>query len=71
MLKNTLDFALGMHVSMTLMKKTCGKITSTKGRHDKTEGEALIYLPLFINVSLRNSWNRVIYSEVRHGSTVL
>ena len=70
-MKNTLDFRLVMHISITLIKKTCGKITSTKDGHDKTVGEVLINLPLYINVSLRNDWNRVIYLEIRHGSTEL
>ena len=60
-----------MHISITLIKRTYGKITSTKDRHDKALGEVLIYLPLYINVSLTTLWNRVIYLEERHTSTVL
>ena len=71
MLKNTLDFTLGIHIRIALIKRTCGKITFTKGRHDETGGDVLIYLPLYINVSLRTDWNRVIYSEEGHGFTLL
>ena len=53
MLKNTLDFRLGIHIRIKLIKRTSGKITFTKDGHDKTGGEVLIYLPLYINVSLR------------------
>ena len=71
MLKNTLDFRLGIHIRITVIKRTRGKITFTKDGHDKTGGEVLIYLPLYINVSLRTDWNRVIYSEETHGFTLL
>ena len=71
MLKNTLDFRLGIHIRIKLIKRTSGKITFTKDGHDKTGGEVLIYLPLYINVSLRTDWNRVIYSKERHGFTLL
>ena len=57
-----------MHKSITFIKKTCGRITFTKDGHDKTGGEVLIYLPFYINVSLRTGSNRVIYLEERHGS---
>ena len=67
----TLDFRLGIHIRITLIKRTCGKITFTKDEHDKTEGEVLIYLSLYINVSLRTDWNRVIYSEEKHGFILL
>ena len=60
-----------MHKSITLIKKTCDRITFTKDGHDKTGGEVLIYLPFYITVSLRTGWNRVIYSEERHGSAFL
>ena len=75
MLKNTLDFRLIIYTRIKLIKRTCGKITFTKDGHDKTGGEVLIYLPLYINVSLKTDWNRVIYSkkynEERHGFTIL
>ena len=71
MLKNTLDFKLGMHLRITLIKRTCGEIPFNKDGHDKTGGEVLIHLPLYISVSLRTDWNRVIYSEERHGFTLL
>ena len=74
MLKNTLDFKLGMHLRITKnmwRKRTCGEITFNEDGHDKTGGEVLIHLPLYISVSLRTDWNRVIYSEERHGFTLL
>ena len=71
MLKNTLDFRLGIHIRIKLIKRTRGKITFTKDGNDKTGGEVLIHLPLYINVSLRTDWKRLIYSEERHGFTLL
>ena len=35
----------------------CGKIKFTKDGRDKTGGEVLIYLPLYINASLITDWN--------------
>lgn len=60
-----------MRISITHIERACDEFTSTKDGHDKTVGEVLFYLSFYINVSLRNGWKRVVYSEERHGCTVL
>ena len=60
-----------MHLRIALIKRACGETTFTEDEHDKIGGEVLIHLPLYINVSLTTDWNRVIYSEGRHGFTLL